>query len=61
MESLLNMEMGMANAKLTFAIAEAFRSGKLNGELNEGIEAYKAARDKYTDFINEQATEKLQS
>jgi biopolymer transport protein ExbB/TolQ len=58
-ESLLSLEMNMANAKLTYAVAKAYKKGELNGELDEGINAYKEAKDKYLKFLNEQASESL--
>ena len=58
-ESLLLLEMNMANAKLSYAVAMAIKRGKTNGEVEEGIEAYEAARKKYLHFLNTQATEHL--
>lgn len=58
-ESLLALDMQMATAKLSYAVAMAYKRGYPNGEVEEGIEAYKLAKEKYFDFINRQATEQL--
>ncbi|MBR5520097.1 MAG: hypothetical protein IKU55_05210 [Clostridia bacterium] len=58
-ESLLALEMNMANAKLSYAVAMAIKRGKPNGEVEEGIEAYEAAKKKYLHFLTTQATEHL--
>lgn len=51
-ESLLALEMNMANAKLSYAVAMAVKRGKPNGEVEEGIAAYEAARKKYLQFLD---------
>ena len=58
-QDLLSMEMQMANNKLSFAVAMAIKRGTPNGEVEEGIEAYEAAKAKYMHFLNEQAAEHL--
>ena len=58
-ESLLSLELQMATAKLSFATAIAVKRGRANGEVEEGIAAYEAARKKYLTFLNEQAAEHL--
>ncbi|PWL49508.1 MAG: hypothetical protein DBY36_07780 [Clostridiales bacterium] len=58
-ESLLHLELMMATAKLAYATAVALKRGRANGEVEEGVEAYEAARKKYLDFLNRQATEYL--
>lgn len=58
-ESLLHLDLMMATAKLAYATAVAIRRGRANGEVEEGIAAYEAARKKYIAFLNEQATEYL--
>ncbi|MBQ4047312.1 MAG: hypothetical protein IJC93_02960 [Clostridia bacterium] len=58
-ESLLSLEMNMASAKLSYAIAMAIKRGTPNGEVEEGVEAYEAAKHKYLTFLNEQATAHL--
>jgi hypothetical protein len=58
-ESLLALEMNMANAKLAYAVAMAIKRGSPNGEVEEGIEAYTEAKQKYLKFIDEQAMERL--
>ena len=52
-ESLLALKMQMANGKLTYAVAMAYKRGKPNGEVEDGIEAYEEAKKEYYDFINE--------
>lgn len=58
-ESLLALDMQMANAKLAYATAMALKRGHANGEVEEGIKAYNDARHKYLEFINRQAAEHL--
>lgn len=58
-ESLLQMELIMASAKLSYACAVALKRGKANGEVEEGIRAYEEAKEKYYHFLNEQAKEHL--
>ncbi len=59
-ESLLALDMNMANAKLSYAVAMAVKRGKANGEIEEGVAAYGDAKKRYTDFLNEQALNSLQ-
>lgn len=58
-ESLLLLELVMASAKLSYACAVALRRGKVNGEVEEGVNAYQDAKEKYYDFLNQQAKEHL--
>ena len=58
-ESLLLMELQMATAKLSYAVAMALKRGSPNGEVEDGVVAYEAARKKYLAFLNEQAAEHL--
>lgn len=58
-ESLLALEMNMANAKLSYAVAMAIKRGTPNGEVEEGIEAYEDARKKYLQFLDKIAIEHL--
>lgn len=58
-EGLLSMELQMATAKLSYAVAMALKRGSPNGEVEDGVEAYEAARKKYLAFLNEQAAEHL--
>lgn len=55
----LALELQIATAKLTFAVAMAVKRGKPNGEIEEGVEAYKIAKERYNKFIREQAAEHL--
>ena len=59
-ESLLALEMQMATAKLAYAVAVAVKRGEPNGEVEDGIAAFEAAKKKYLAFLNEQAAEHLQ-
>ena len=58
-ESLLQMELIMASAKLSYACAVALKRGKANGEVEEGVQAYEEAKGKYYKFLNKQAKEYL--
>lgn len=58
-ESLLSLEMTMANGKLSYAVAMAVKRGAPNGEIEEGEIAYEAARKRYLAFINEQAADNI--
>ena len=49
----------MATAKLAYANAMAIKRGKPNGEIEDGITAYEAARKAYLAFLNKTATESL--
>jgi hypothetical protein len=53
------MELQMATAKMSYAVAMALKRGHANGEVEEAIEAYEEARKKYLDFLNEHAAEHL--
>ena len=59
-ESFLSLELQMAIAKMSFATATALRNGHSNGEVDEGIKAYEAAKEKYLGFLNAQARDYLQ-
>lgn len=58
-ESLLSLEMNMASAKLSYAVAMAIKRGSPNGEVEEGIDAYEAAKKKYFKFLDKLALENL--
>jgi len=60
-EAHLSLEMQMATAKLAYAVAMAMKRGRPNGEVEEGIEAYDAAKKNYVEFLNEQAAEHIAS
>ena len=59
-ESLLLLELNMACAKLAYAVAVAVKTGKANGEVEEGVKAYEEAKKKYFSFLNEQAKDNLE-
>lgn len=50
----------MACARLSYAVAVAIKNKRVNGEVEEGIEAYEEAKEKYFKFLNEQAKEHLE-
>ena len=52
---LLNLEMTAANGKLSYACAMAIKRGKVNGEVEDAVNAYEAAKEKYYEFLNMQA------
>lgn len=58
-ESLLALEMQMATAKMSYAVAMALKRGHANGEVEEAVNAYEEARKKYLAFLNEQAADHL--
>lgn len=58
-ESLLALDMQMATAKLSYATAMALKRGYANGEVEDGIASYEAAKKSYFEFLNKQATEHL--
>lgn len=58
-ETILQLEMSMANNKLSYAVAMAMKRGKANGEVEEAIEAYEKAKVNFYKFMNEQAIEHL--
>ena len=58
-ESLLALDLQMANAKLAYATAMALKRGHANGEVKDGIKAYEQAKKNYFDFMNRQAAEHL--
>lgn len=57
--ALLQMELEMATAKLSFATAMAVKRGKANGEIEDGIDAYEKAKKSYYAFLNAAAIEHL--
>lgn len=59
-EALLSLELSMANNKLSYAVAMAVKRGKPNGEVEDAVATYEAAKKKYYDFLNGQAMEHLQ-
>ena len=58
-ESLLNLEVTMAAAKLSYACAMAIKRGKPNGEVEEAVGDYETAKEAYYHFLNEQAADHL--
>lgn len=58
-ESMLSLDLQIATAKLSYAVAMAIKRGEPNGEVEEGVEAYEKAMEKYQQFLNEQAAEHI--
>ena len=52
-ESMVSLQMAEANAKLAYACAMALKRGTTNGEVEEGIEAYKDALKARDDYLKE--------
>lgn len=53
-EVRLQLDLQLATAKLAYATAMALKRGKPNGEVEEGIAAYKEALDEFQEFEREQ-------
>ena len=51
-ESMLQLQMIMANNKLSYAVAMAIKRGRPNGEVEEALEAYEEAKRAYYNFLN---------
>lgn len=58
-DNLLSLELNMATAKLSYAVALALKRGVANGEIEEGVDAFEAAKDRYQRFLNNQALDHL--
>lgn len=58
-ESLLNLEVTMAAAKLSYACAMALKRGAPNGEVEEGVAEFEKAKEAYYHFLNAQAVEHI--
>ena len=53
-EAKLNLDLTFASAKLAYASAMALKRGKPNGEVEDGIDAYNKAMERYRNFEREQ-------
>ena len=53
-ETKLSLDLQMATAKLSYAVAMAVKRGTPNGEIEEGIKAYKDALEEFQKFEREQ-------
>jgi DNA-binding XRE family transcriptional regulator len=58
-ESLLQLQMQAATADLSRATAVALKTGKVNGEVEDGLAAYTTAKRCYFEFLNEQALDHI--
>lgn len=53
-EAKLALDLQMATAKLSYAVAMAIKRGTPNGEVEEGIDAYNKALDGFREFERKQ-------
>ena len=53
-ETKLMLDLQMATAKLAYSTAMAIKRGSPNGEVEEGIKAYKEALNEFQEFEREQ-------
>lgn len=51
----VSLEVNIASAKLSYALAMAIKRGSPNGEVEVGITSYNEAMDKLQDFLRNQA------
>lgn len=58
-EMLLLLKMTFANGKLGYAAAMALKRGTPNGEVEDAIESYEAAKKEYNEFVNQQHIEEV--
>lgn len=58
-EMLLLLKMTFANGKLGYAAAMALKRGTPNGEVEDAIESYEAAKKEYNEFVNQQHVEEV--
>jgi DNA-binding XRE family transcriptional regulator len=58
-ENLLQLQMIAATADLSRATAVALKNGKANGEVDEGLTSYVAAKKCYYAFLNAQALDHI--
>lgn len=54
-EYILAIKMADANTQLTIGVATALKTGKANGEIEEGMKAVKEVREEYNNFLREVA------
>lgn len=57
LETRLMLDMQMATAKLAFATAMAIKRGTANGEVEDGIVAYKKALEEFQEFERDQISQ----
>lgn len=58
-ESQLLLQLQMATAKLSHVTATALSGGKLNGNVEEAMGAYREAKTNYVAFVNAQVAKNL--
>jgi len=58
-EMLLLLKMTFANGKLGYAAAMALKRGTPNGEVEDAIQSYEAAKKEYNEFVNQQHIEEV--
>ena len=48
------LDLQMATAKLSYAVAVALKRGEANGEVEKGVESYEKALEKFQEFERKQ-------
>lgn len=59
-QECLQLEITMADAKLSYAIVAAIKRGSPNGEIEDALKDYKKAHDRYNLFLKKQGIHKLE-
>lgn len=59
-QECLQLEIMMADAKLSYAIVAAIKRGSPNGEIEDALNDYKRAHERYNLFLKKQGIHKLE-
>lgn len=59
-QECLQLEIMMADAKLSYAIVAAIKRGSPNGEIEDALNDYKKAHERYNLFLKKQGIHKLE-
>lgn len=59
-QECLQLEIMMADAKLSYAIVAAIKRGSPNGEIEDALKDYKRAHERYNLFLKKQGIHKLE-
>lgn len=59
-QECLQLEIMMADAKLSYAIVAAIKRGSPNGEIEDALNDYKMAHERYNLFLKKQGIHKLE-
>lgn len=59
-QECLQLEITMADAKLSYAIVAAIKRGSPNGEIEDALKDYKKAHERYNLFLKKQGIHKLE-